>query len=232
MTFGSMKQDSGESDAVDWRARLAIALTVFVLRLLSLTWRYRVIDRVQCNEERAAGHPVIFCLWHGQMLPLLAEHARPSTVLVSEHRDGEIISRVIAYFGLKTVRGSSSKGATRALLALVQEVRNGGDVAITPDGPRGPRPTFAPGALVVAQRSGMAIVPLGCHVTRAWRLKSWDQFEIPKPFARVVVVYGAPEHVQAASARDAARETARFTALMHDMSRQAEQELQMEPVVI
>ena len=155
------------------------------------------------------------------MLPLLVEHGRPSTVLISEHRDGEIITRVISHFNLRAVRGSTSRGAARALLEMVQAMREGGDVAITPDGPRGPWRTFAPGALIVAQRSGTAVVPLGCHVSRVWRLKTWDRFEIPKPFARIAVVYGAPVRVQATSSRGAAEETERFRSLMEDVSREA-----------
>ncbi len=135
---------------------------------------------------------MVLAFWHGQMVAVLGAHPPGVGVLISEHRDGEIISQVIARFGHFSIRGSSSRGGSRALLEAVREVKNGHDVAFTPDGPRGPRHSYAPGALMLAQRTGAPIVSIGTYADRLWRLSSWDRFEIPKPFARVTVVYGAP----------------------------------------
>jgi lysophospholipid acyltransferase (LPLAT)-like uncharacterized protein len=100
------------------------------------------------------------------------------------------------------------------LLELAQLLRAGHDIAITPDGPRGPRRRMAPGVLLVAHRTGAAIIPLVAQVDRVWRLRSWDAFEIPKPFARITVLYDTPVHVTAASARDAAAQAEAYEAVM------------------
>jgi hypothetical protein len=119
------------------------------------------------------------------------------------------------------IRGSTTRGAERALLSLVRELEAGREVAITPDGPRGPARSFAPGALIAAQRSGAPILPVAASADRAWRLGSWDRFVIPKPFARITVAYGDPATVDAASARAAANEGPRFEALMNAAAERA-----------
>jgi lysophospholipid acyltransferase (LPLAT)-like uncharacterized protein len=202
---------------VTWRVRVGVV----VLRLLASTWRMRTFGGEVIRGFRAAKQPVVFTLWHGQMLPLLWQHrAEGVAVLISEHRDGEIIAGAASALGFRTVRGSTSRGADRALVGLVRELRAGHDVAVTPDGPRGPAGQFAPGALVAAQRAGAPIVSVAAAATWAWRLRSWDGFIIPKPFARVTVAYGTAS-VHGATARDAAAETSRFQALMEQTSRRA-----------
>ncbi len=202
--------------ALDWRTRASIRLGTWVLRALAATWRTTVHGRTPAHERQARGEgAIILSLWHGQMLPILCAHrGEPATVLVSEHRDGEIIARILAAFGFSAARGSSSRGGSRALLELAQLVRAGHDIAITPDGPRGPRRTMAPGVLLIAQRTGSAIIPLVAHCERVWQLKSWDAFEIPKPFARVTVLYDVPVRVQAGSAREAAAQVSTYGAVM------------------
>ncbi len=204
--------------ALDWRTRWSIRLGTLLLRALAATWRLRVHGRTPSAARQARGEPaVILSLWHGQMLPILCGHrGEPCTVLVSEHRDGEIIARILAAFGFSAARGSSSRGGSRALLELAQLVRDGHDIAITPDGPRGPRRSMAPGALLIAQRAKAPIIPLVAHTDRAWRLRSWDAFEIPKPFARVTVLYGEPQSVVAEGARGAAELAPAFQQHMQD----------------
>jgi lysophospholipid acyltransferase (LPLAT)-like uncharacterized protein len=104
------------------------------------------------------------------------------------------------------------------LLEGVRLLRTGTDVAITPDGPRGPLHSYAPGALLLAYRAGVTIVPIVAHVDRAWRLRSWDAFVIPKPFARVTIVYGTPTAVEGADAREVANKVDQFAARMHEAS--------------
>jgi lysophospholipid acyltransferase (LPLAT)-like uncharacterized protein len=106
--------------------------------------------------------------------------------------------------GCKLVRGSSSRGGDRALLGLVRALKDGFTVAVTPDGPRGPYRSFAPGALVAAHRAGAPVVAFGVHASRAWYLKSWDRFMIPKPFARLTIVFDGPVMVPGETSRDAA----------------------------
>jgi lysophospholipid acyltransferase (LPLAT)-like uncharacterized protein len=154
------------------------------------------------------------------MLPLLYHHrGRDIAILISEHSDGEIIARIAARLGLGLVRGSTSRGAARSLVLLGRRLESGTDVAITPDGPRGPARSVAPGALVTAQRSGVHIVPLTISVDRAWQLSTWDRFVIPKPFARVVIGYGTPALVPAASPREAAEGGGWLAEQMNDAER-------------
>ncbi len=201
---------------LDWRTRWSIRLGTLLVRALAATWRTTIHGRTPARDRQARGEgAIILCLWHGQMLPLLCAHrGEPATVLVSEHRDGEIIARILAAFKFSAARGSSSRGGSRALLELAQLVRAGNDIAITPDGPRGPRRQLAPGVLLIAQRTGAAVIPLVAHADRVWRLRSWDAFEIPKPFARITVLYDTPVNVSAPSARDAAAQTQGYEALM------------------
>jgi lysophospholipid acyltransferase (LPLAT)-like uncharacterized protein len=141
-------------------------------------------------------------------LPLIWTHRnRGIAIMVSEHSDGEIIARVAHALGFRTLRGSTSRGAARALLSACRTLESGVDVAVTPDGPRGPANSVAPGVVVIAQRTGAPMVPTAASTNRAWRLRSWDQFIIPKPFARVTVAYGEPIRVAAESPRDAISET-------------------------
>jgi lysophospholipid acyltransferase (LPLAT)-like uncharacterized protein len=209
----------GGPPEVNWRVRLG----VLVVRLLAATWRIRTSGAEIVAALRAARQPIVFTLWHGQMLPLLWHHrAEGIAVLISEHRDGEIIARVASELGFRTVRGSTYRGADRALVGLVRELRAGHDVAVTPDGPRGPAGHFAPGALVAAQRTGAPLVSVGVAATRAWRLRSWDGFMIPKPFSRVTIAYGTAS-LQARTARDAAAEAPRFQQLMELTTKRAAQ---------
>lgn len=211
---GSVDLDSRSSKKerrIGWAVRLGLPL----LRLLASTWRIREVNRARSQAIRDSGKPVILTLWHGEMLALLWNHREEGiTVLISEHGDGEIIARVAHSLGLRTVRGSTSRGAARALLGTSRTVLGGGDVAFTPDGPRGPAQTFAPGALIVAQRTGAPIVAMRVFARRCWRLRSWDSFMIPKPFARVVIAYGDPLYLDAPTPRDAVQQTGRFSDVM------------------
>jgi len=190
-------------------AAIAFAGT-WLVRLLGLTWRIRVRDDAELRRLRADRRPVVFALWHGQMLPLLYHHRGEGVaVLISEHGDGEIIARVGAKLGFRTVRGSTSRGAARALLGLARELRDGNDLAITPDGPRGPAKSFAQGTVIVAQRGNAPIIPTVVAVQSAWRLKSWDRFMIPKPFTTITVAYAPAVYVSgsAVDLESAAAET-------------------------
>ena len=135
--------------------RWIVRLGVPVVRLLGWTWRIRIIN-AEASVARLRGErrPIVFALWHGDMLALLYQHRGEGvSVLISEHRDGELIARVAESLGFRTVRGSTTRGASRALVGLARELRDGHDIAVTPDGPRGPARSFAPGALIAAQRA-------------------------------------------------------------------------------
>ena len=165
---------------------------------------------------------MIFTLWHGQLLPLLYHHrGQGAVILISEHADGEIIARIAISLGYRTVRGSTSRGAARALIGLSRALTDGHDLAITPDGPRGPAGSFAPGAVIVAQRTGAPMVPVAVSANRGWRLRSWDRFLVPKPFARVHVAYGEPVSVTASDTRSAVEEVERARQAMDRVERSA-----------
>jgi lysophospholipid acyltransferase (LPLAT)-like uncharacterized protein len=206
-----------EDDTFTWRSRAMLLLGRGFLQMLARTWRIRVVNGGHLLDLRRGGRPFIFALWHGHLLPLLWHHRGQGVlVLISEHRDGEMVARAAESLGYGLIRGSTTRGADRALISLVRELKSGHEVAITPDGPRGPAETFAPGALVAAQRSDSFILPVAASADRAWRLRSWDRFVIPKPFARVTIAYTTPTKVSATTSRAAADEGARFERLLND----------------
>jgi len=209
----------------DWKLSITVRLGTMIIRALASTWRYRITNAEAIRGLRSRQQPFIFAFWHGTMLPLVWMHrGEGEPVVISEHRDGEIIARIVERFGFRTIRGSTTRGAARALLGIVRELESGSEIAVTPDGPRGPARKFASGALVAAQRVGVPIVCLGVTADRAWRLKSWDAFMIPKPFSRVHVAYSAPTCVDATSARGAEEEAPKFETLLNDALIEAERE--------
>ena len=200
----------------DWRLSVTVRLGTLLIRALASTWRYRITNVEAIRGLRSRRQPFVFAFWHGTMLPLVWLHRGEGVpVVISEHRDGEIIARIVERFGFRTIRGSTTRGAARALLGIVRELESGSEIAVTPDGPRGPARKFASGALVATQRVGVPIVCLGVTASRAWRLKSWDAFMIPKPFSRVHVAYTVPTCVEATSARGAEDEAPKFEMLMN-----------------
>ncbi len=163
------------------------------------------------REERwraplEAERPHVFLLWHDALLPLLWHHrGRGVTIVVSDAQDGRYLAAYARRIGYGEARGSSTRGGVRALVGAVKALQAGTAVAFTPDGPRGPRREFKGGVLLAAQKGGAVVVPLHAAADRAWRLRSWDRFLVPKPFARVRIAYGptfevapGPEGLEAA----------------------------------
>jgi lysophospholipid acyltransferase (LPLAT)-like uncharacterized protein len=175
----------------DLKFEAAGVLGAGMVGALFTTTRLRREGQEHYLSRRRHGHPVVFVFWHGQLLPLVHYHRREGVVvLVSEHADGEYITRVIERQGFGTARGSSSRGAAKGLKALIRAARDGKDLALTPDGPQGPPRVFKPGALLAAQVTGLPVVPIGVGASGSWRLRSWDGFLVPRPFSRIGVVYG------------------------------------------
>jgi lysophospholipid acyltransferase (LPLAT)-like uncharacterized protein len=177
-----------------------------VLKSMAATWRVRrIVDDPAVVPGIGDRRPRLYAFWHAQMLPVMASHRDCGVaVLISAHRDGERIAQVAARFGLRTIRGSTSRGAAAALRAMERALADGISVAVTPDGPRGPAEVFAPGALIAAQRAGVPMVVGGAIPSRMWRLKTWDRFIIPKPFAEIVVRYSNEITIEADTPRAAA----------------------------
>jgi lysophospholipid acyltransferase (LPLAT)-like uncharacterized protein len=175
------------------RERLLALTGATILKTLFLTLRLRIEDRCGVLKEDA-GSPVIVCFWHNRILGITFAFDRiyPKkragvTVLTSPSKDGEILAQLVGAFGMKAVRGSSSRRGSRALLELVKLIRSGRDIAITPDGPRGPRYSLGPGIILLAQTTGTRIVPAHASFSRCVRMKTWDGFIIPLPFSKVSV---------------------------------------------
>ncbi len=164
-----------------------------LLRGLLATARFAISGTEHYLPFREAGQPVVYILWHGRLLPLTYHRRGEGLVtLISQHRDGEYIASIVRRWGYEIVRGSSSRGGVSALRELLRRVREGKSLAITPDGPRGPREEMKLGALILAQRSGAPIVPVAAGTPSAWWFGKWDRFLIPQPFSKITVAYGEP----------------------------------------
>lgn len=193
------------------KVRWAVRLGKPLLSLLAWTWRVEEVNTAPWRALAKAGKPYILSSWHGQLLAhIWANRFRGIAAMISEHGDGEIIARMMVTWGFVPVRGSSTRGGRRALVEMVEQIRGGRAFAITPDGPRGPAGVLQPGVLIASFKGGAPIVTIRSEVSRAWRLGSWDRFEIPKPFAKVRIIYGDPW--QATATDEAA--IAALTALM------------------
>lgn len=171
------------------------ALVGLGLGLLARLWllTLRIQIHTHPSLQPSASTPWVFALWHGQLLPLLAHRRpRPTVALVSLSADGERLAWGMRWFGVRAERGSSSRGGKEGLAAVVERLRRGWDAAFAVDGPRGPRGVAQPGALAAARSARAWVVPYAVACSRKWVLRSWDRFEVPVPFCRVVVVLGEP----------------------------------------
>lgn len=184
--FGAMNRES-----------ILSFLAVLLLRAIFLTVRLRV-DPAAVEAMRAAEGSVILCFWHNRILAItlaFLRHYPPNragvTVLTSPSRDGEVLSRIMARLGMGSVRGSSSRRGARALRELVRLIGQNVDIAITPDGPRGPRYTLGPGAILLAQTTGAPLLPMHAKFSRALRMKTWDGFNVPLPFSEISITMGS-----------------------------------------
>jgi lysophospholipid acyltransferase (LPLAT)-like uncharacterized protein len=176
-----------------WWIEPAAALGAAFLWLLGHTWRIDARGLAAFDARIAAGERCVFALWHARLLPLVFTHrGRGAVVLISRHRDGELITRIVERLGYRTARGSSTRGGGEGARDMLRVARAGALLAITPDGPRGPAEQVKPGLAFLASRAGIPVVPVAAAASSAWVFRSWDGFRVPRPFARVVVAYGTP----------------------------------------
>jgi lysophospholipid acyltransferase (LPLAT)-like uncharacterized protein len=180
------------------------------IRLVRITGRWDAVGAELPAQFWDGGKPFILAFWHGRilMMPYCWRRSQPIRMLISTHRDGQIIARTVSHFGIETVAGSSSKGGSAALRSMLKSLKDGVCVGITPDGPRGPRMRASEGIVQVARLSGATVIP--CTFSAASRkvLGSWDRFILARPFSRGVFVWGAPITVSRdadAAAQEAAR---------------------------
>ena len=186
-----------------WHQRLAAALIYGLTRAVSATIRYEWRDEVG-SFTRAPRPPGIYCVWHNR-LALCLEIYRlyvcrlgppgRMAAMVSASKDGGLLARVLELNGVEPVRGSTSRRGRQALLELVTWAERGFDLAITPDGPRGPCYIVQDGVIALAQLTGLPIVPVSYYLRWRIRLKSWDRFQIPLPFSPCIAYVGEPLHV-------------------------------------
>ncbi|MBM4053543.1 MAG: DUF374 domain-containing protein [Planctomycetes bacterium] len=162
-----------------------------LIRALLLT--LRIDHEPKGSLKKVKRSQNIFSLWHCTLL-CLAYIGRNANiqVLISRHSDGEYIASVIKRVGFGVVRGSTTRGGARALKALVDKAKAGYSLAITPDGPRGPRFVAQSGCIYLAKKTGVPLLPVTVGLSNYWKLPSWDEFRIPKPFSRALILYGEP----------------------------------------
>ena len=199
------------------RQRLAAILIYVLIRAVAVTIRFRLEDRPGAFNNRAPGEKLIFAFWHNRLA--LAAILRRRYVLrfmperrmagmVSASRDGGLLARVLGHFDIEPVRGSSSRRGGQALREMVSCAERGYDLAITPDGPRGPCYTVQDGVISTAQLTGLPIVPVSYYLNWKIRPKSWDRFQLPMPFTRCEITVGKIMRVPR-EADDAGREELR-----------------------
>jgi lysophospholipid acyltransferase (LPLAT)-like uncharacterized protein len=170
---------------------------VAALRAAFVTQRLSLRDPHDALRE-VESRPVIFAIWHNRLAlaPFLhrrfSRRHRPLTALISASRDGALLSAILEKFRIQPVRGSSSRRGAQAILELRARAEEGHDIAITPDGPRGPRYRVQPGVVALARLTGMPIIPVAPNARRRLDLRSWDRFQVPLPFTFVEVRVGAP----------------------------------------
>jgi lysophospholipid acyltransferase (LPLAT)-like uncharacterized protein len=196
--------------------RLAAVLIYGLIRIIAATIRFRLDDRSGVLGERP-GQQYIFSIWHNRLALSLIMYrryisrgapGRRLAAMVSASRDGGLLARVLEHFGVEPVRGSSSRRGPQALRELITWSERGHDLAITPDGPRGPCYCVQDGVMSAAQLTGLPIIPVSCHLNWKIRTRSWDRFQVPLPFARCAITVGEAMRVPR-DATDAERETLR-----------------------
>lgn len=207
-------------------AAVGRALGPLLVKLLAKTWRVRFLGAEIRDARDAQGRLAVFAFWHQNILAAVGTHfGYPVQVLVSLHRDGETIAQLADRLGYATVRGSTHGGGSSALREMIRVAAAHPDAfAFTPDGPRGPARSIAPGVIHLAAAVQRPLVASGFAASRFWQARSWDRMLLPKPFARIVVAYGAacrppesaarqgPEHDAARAALAAAMDAAEARA--------------------
>ncbi len=178
---------------------IQVILLPYILSLF-VRFIYLTNKRIFHFPAEVPKKPFILAMWHGQLLmqPLNYRKFKPDgnlKAIISHHRDGETIQKIINFLGVDAIRGSSSKGGAKALLQAIKTIKNGSDVAITPDGPRGPIHEIADGIVAISQKTGAEILTCSIKASKFWQLKSWDKFIIPKPFGIIDFYINEPFNV-------------------------------------
>ncbi len=208
-------------------------LTACYIRLVHASGRWEVVGGEVPARLWDQGRPFILAFWHGRilMMPESWRRSVPIHMLISQHRDGQLIARTVAHFGIHWLAGSSTRGGSAALRTMLKALKDGACVGITPDGPKGPRMRATPGIVTVARLSGCPIVPATFAARRRTMLGSWDRFVVAWPFGGGVFVWGNPVLVPR-DADDAALEACRLAveAEMNAIAAAADRRCGLVPV--
>ncbi|MHB9001162.1 MAG: lysophospholipid acyltransferase family protein, partial [Thermoanaerobaculia bacterium] len=168
-------------------------LAALFIRALRATLRVRHINVEAIESFHRSGSHYLIAFWHCHILMMVfCRFKRPVCVMISQHRDGELIARTMEKFKVGTARGSSTRGGMAALREMIRIAGTGSSLGITPDGPRGPRCVAQIGVVTAAQMTGFPVIPVAFIAEHKRRLRSWDRFEVPRPFSRGMFVYGNP----------------------------------------
>lgn len=182
--------------------------------------------RLECDNLQGStpgGKGAIIVAWHGRtLIPANVYSNRGYWALISLSRDGEIQNDIFQRYGFQTVRGSTSRGGVRGALLMARKVKEGGILTFTPDGPRGPTHKVQPGVVLMAEKSGAPIVPIGVSASSRWLLKSWDSYMIPKPFARAYMIVGDPIYVPPKAQDDRSEICATIEHALNRVEKEAE----------
>lgn len=179
--------------AYPWWLEPVAVIGALSLRLLGLTWRIDERNEPEYEAALRSGEVFVYAFWHARLLPLAYTHRNQGiVVLVSRHRDGQLLTRVVARLGFGAARGSSNRGGEAGVRELLTAASGGAFIAITPDGPRGPAEQLKGGLLFVSEHLGRRIVPICASSADSWVFRSWDRFRVPRPFARIHIVHAAP----------------------------------------
>lgn len=195
----SRSSSRSRSRLTAWSAALSGAILYRLYRGWCRTLRYTEINRAAIETHTRNGRPVVLCLWHDELFPLIYLKRDLNIIaLVSQSADGDLLAGVLERMGLETARGSSSRGGVRALLGAARRMSEAKLCAcVTVDGPRGPRHRAKEGAIFLASRSGAPLVPIRLFMERVHAFGSWDRFQLPLPFSRVTMICGDGFHVNA-----------------------------------
>jgi lysophospholipid acyltransferase (LPLAT)-like uncharacterized protein len=207
--------------------RLLQWLGPWIIRLIGLTLRIERVNPSAVDELSRQGKPFILCVWHGRLfLPVYYHRQQDIVAMVSQHADGELISRIIAKLGYGTVRGSSTRGGKEAFYQMLAHLRGGGIGAMIPDGPTGPKYQLKAGVMMLAQQAECPLIPITYAARPCLRFKTWDGMVLPRPFSRTVLCYGDPIMIPAQiSSAELESERLKVEQTMLDLVRMAEERL-------
>ena len=181
-----------------FRTKLAYSIICWIgakyIKFVSFTTKWSFINKKYVENLWKKNESFILCFWHGRllMMPLSWNNKKKINVLISAHSDGQLLSKTVKYFDIKTIIGSSSKGGSEAIRNIIKSLKSGISIGMTPDGPRGPRMKINSAIIKIASLTGNKIIPLSYSVKKKIFLNSWDKFLVALPFGKGCFIWGKP----------------------------------------